>query len=265
MSDENPALTSKPPYAKYAFANPYNLATLGGLGAAALLTGNWWLGLLAAGFEVLWMVFAPDSRLLRRLWFDKRHATETAAAREAELAAKLAILPPAEADRCRALVAKHASINALARENPALTADLLGPDLQKLGDLVRAFTDLSITCARYREYLRTIDATAIERDRARYQEAVKQSKDPEKRALMQKNLSVLAQRQDKYEEIRGYLFSATGQLDLIENTFQLLADQIVTRRSPLELTGQLDDLINGVETAKTTAREAERMLQGIER
>jgi hypothetical protein len=238
---------------------------VGGLGAAALLTGNWWLGLVGVGFEALWMVFAPDSRLLRRLWFDKRHAAETAAAREAELAAKLAALPVAEAERCRALAAKQDSINALARENPALTASLLGADLQKLGDLVRAFTELSLTCARYHEYLRTVDVTAIEHERARYQEAAKQSKDPEKRELMQKNLNVLAQRKDKYEEIRGYLFSATGQLDLIENTFQLLADQIVTMRSPQELSGQLDDLLNGVETAKNTAREAERMLQGTER
>jgi hypothetical protein len=78
-------------------------------------------------------------------------------------------------------------------------------------------------------------------------------------------VSVLAQRKDKCEELRGYLFSASSQLDLIENTFQLLADQIVTMRSPQELTGQLDELMNGVESAKNTAREAERMLQGIER
>jgi len=265
MSDEKPALSSKPPYAKYAFANPYNLAILGGLNAAGLLTGNWWLALLGAGFETLWMVFAPDSRLLRRLWFDKRYAEETAAAREAELASKLVALPPAEADRCRALVAKQASINALARENPALTADLLGADLQKLGDLVRTFIDLSITGARYREYLRTIDVAAIERDLARYREAVAHRKDPEERGLIEKNVSVLAQRKDKCEELRGYLFSASSQLDLIENTFQLLADQIVTMRSPQELTGQLDELMNGVESAKNTAREAERMLQGIER
>jgi hypothetical protein len=263
MSDDKPA--PPPPYAKYAFANPYNLATIGGMGAAALLTGNWWLGLLAVGVEALWMVFAPDSRLLRRLWFDKRHAEETAAAREAELAAKLASLSEAEAGRCRALAAKQASINALARENPALTADLLGADLQKLGDLVRTFIDLSITCARYREYLRTIDIAAIERDLARYRDAVAKRKESEERELIQKNMSVLAQRKDKYEELRGYLFSASSQLDLIENTFQLLADQIVTMRSPQELTGQLDELLSGVESAKNTAREAERMLQGIER
>jgi hypothetical protein len=265
MSDEKIPLPSRPPYAKYAFVNPYNLAVLGGLGSAALLTGNWWLGLLGAGCEALWMVFAPDSRLLRRLWFDKRHAEETAAAREAELTSKLATLPGAEANRCRALAAKQESIHALARENPALTADLLSPDLQKLGDLVRAFIDLSLTCARHREYLRGVDIVAIDRDLARYQESVAHSKDPEKRALAQKNLSVLAQRKDKYEELRGNLFSASSQLDLIENTFQLLADQIVTMRSPQELTGQLDDLLQGVETAKNTAREAERMLQGIER
>ena len=37
-----------------------------------------------------------------------------------------------------------------------------------------------------------------------------------------------------------------GQLDLIENSFQLIADQIVTMQSPHELTGQLDELLDGV-------------------
>ena len=46
-------------------------------------------------------------------------------------------------------------------------------------------------------------------------------------------------------------------MELIENTFGLLADQIVTMRSPRELSGQLDDLADGVEAVKTTARETD--------
>jgi hypothetical protein len=62
----------RPPYAKYAFKNPYNLSLLLGAGAAAAATGNWWLAIAGAGMEALWMLFAPDSKLLRKLAWDKR-------------------------------------------------------------------------------------------------------------------------------------------------------------------------------------------------
>ena len=52
-----------------------------------------------------------------------------------------------------------------------------------------------------------------------------------------------------------------GQLDLIENTFQLIADQIVTMQSPKELSGQLDELLEGVEAIKQSARDTEAMLE----
>ena len=87
----------------------------------------------------------------------------------------------------------------------------------------------------------------------------------EKRTLAQKNMQVLLKRKDKYGEIRGYLSTARGQLELIENTFRLLADQIVTMRSPTELSGQLDELLDGVEAVRQTARETDRLLQAIER
>src|SRR5438045_3704873 len=141
--------------------------------------------------------------------------------------------------RCLALREKQDQINKLTQENPAFTVDLLSGELQKLDDLVRAFVELSVTCARYQQYLESVDVDEIERDLRRYEQIVERSPDqPEKRTLAQKNLAVLQKRKDKYGEIRGYLSSARGQLELIENTFRLLADQIVTMRSPQELSGQ---------------------------
>ena len=64
------------PYARYAFWNPYNVSLfLGGviLGAA---TGHGWLSVLTCAAEVMWMILAPDSRLLRALWFDRVFAAE---------------------------------------------------------------------------------------------------------------------------------------------------------------------------------------------
>jgi hypothetical protein len=265
MPDEKP----KRPYARYAFSNPYNYALMGGFASAALLTGNWWLGVAGAGMEALWMLFAPDSRLLRKAWFDKRFADEEQARRRAELDAKFRLLPDPEAMRCLALKEKQDQINALAAENPAFTVDLLSGELKKLDDLVRAFVELSVTCARYQQYLESVDGDEIERDLRRYQQIADSAQDQvaqaERRQLAQKNLAVLHKRKDKYGEIRGYLSSARGSLELIENTFRLLADQIVTMRSPTELTGQLDELLDGVEAVRQTARETDRLLQSVER
>lgn len=259
-ADEKP----RPPYARYAFKNPYNYAVMGGFASAALLTGNWWLGLAGAGVEALWMLFAPDSRLLRKLWFDKRHEEDVAAARKAELDAKFKLLPEADAMRCLALREKQEQINKLAQENPAFTIDLLSGELQKLDDLVRAFLELSVTCARYQEYLGSVDVDEIERDLRRYHQILDKG-EGDKRVLAQKNIAVLEKRKEKYAEIRGYLSSARGQLELIENTFRLLADQIVTMRSPTELSGQLDDLLDGVEAVRQTTRETDKLLQAVER
>src|SRR5947209_1069184 len=214
-SDEKP----RPPYARYAFKNPYNYAVMGGFASAALLTGNWWLGLAGAGAEAIWMLFAPDSRLLRKLWFDKRHQEDLDAARKAELDAKFKLLPEGDAMRCLALREKQEQINKLANENPAFTIDLLSGELQKLDSLVRSFVELSLTCARYQDYLKSVDIDEIERDLRRYQQIIdKSANDPEKKTLAQKNMQVLLKRKDKYGEIRGYLSTARGQLELIENT-----------------------------------------------
>ncbi|MDB4965077.1 MAG: hypothetical protein JWN44_766 [Myxococcales bacterium] len=260
MSDEK----SRPPYARYAFKNPYNYAVLGGFASAAVLTGNWWLGLAGAGAEALWMLFAPDSRLLRKVWWDKQHASEEETRKRAELDAKFKLLPEADAMRCLALREKQDQINKLAEENPAFTVDLLSGELRKLDDLVRAFLELSVTCARYQDYLQSVDVDEIERDLRRYHQIVDKG-EADKRTLAQKNIAVLEKRKEKYGEIRSYLSSARGQLELIENTFRLLADQIVTMRSPTELSGQLDELLDGVEAVRQTTRETDRLLQAVER
>ena len=81
--------------------------------------------------------------------------------------------------------------------------------------------------------------------------------------IARKNLAVIMKRFDKMKEIHRYLRVARGQLDLIEQSFQLIADQIVTMQSPQELTGQLDELLDGVESIKETAADTEKMLNPL--
>ena len=55
----------KSPYLKMAFTNPYNLSLFAGALAAAGLTLNPVLAVVALGLEGLWLLHAPDSKRLQ--------------------------------------------------------------------------------------------------------------------------------------------------------------------------------------------------------
>jgi hypothetical protein len=75
---------------------------------------------------------------------------------------------------------------------------------------------------------------------------------------------VILKRIDKLREIHNYMGVARSQLDLIENSFRLISDQVVTMQSPAELSGQLDDLLDGVESVKQTAVDTERIMSTLQ-
>jgi len=77
------------------------------------------------------------------------------------------------------------------------------------------------------------------------------------------NVAVLEKRRERIAELRRFVEKARGQMELIENTFQLLGDQVVTMSSPGELGGQLDELIDGVEAVRSTAREAAAFIESV--
>jgi hypothetical protein len=125
--------------------------------------------------------------------------------------------------------------------------------------------ELAITCGRYEDYLQTIDAGSLERNRRDYERrAGNENLTQQERDIAKKNMAVILKRIDKLREIQNYLGVARSQLDLIENSFRLIADQIVTMQSPSELSGQLDDLLDGVESIKQTAIDTDKLLAGIE-
>jgi hypothetical protein len=236
---------------------------LGALAASAI-TLNPFLAIAALGLEGLWLLHAPESKLLKRiLWdpkFEKiRHALEQQALEE-----RLQALPEHKRARVEYLVARQQEIRRLAAQNPSFTGELLRGELVKTGRLVEAFLEMSLTCARYEEYLGSINLSDLERDRQRWERAVEQAKEEGPQVeIAKKNLAIIIKRQERLTEIRNYLAIAHGQLDLIENSFQLIADQIVTMQSPQELSGQLDELLDGVESIKQTAADTEKLLNSL--
>jgi len=255
------ALSEKHPYLRMAFANPYNLSLVLGSIAVATIIQEPLLALTALSAEALWLVLAPGSALLQRLLWDP--ALERAR-RETEgkaRAAFLAALDPGERGRVDKLVERQEAIRNLAALNPSFTGDLLRNELSKTNRLVDAFVEMALNCARYEQYLASIDPSELERDRDDYSDAARRGDPGDQRTqISQKNLEIVNKRLDRMAEIRRYLSVAKGQLDLIENSFQLIADQIMTMQSPKELSGQLDELLDGVEAIREAALDTERIL-----
>jgi hypothetical protein len=248
-------------YVKAAFANPYNISLLAGGLVASALTLNPLLAIVTVGLEVLWITNAPGSKKLREwLWDPQFEAEENKAAQEAR-AAQLHSLDEVDRERVVELLARQQEINGLAAQNPSFTGELLRTELTKTDRLVEAFIEMAATCSRYETYLDSTNLSELERDRRRWEQIVNDQSIHDSQAdIAAKNLTVIMKRFEKMKEINSYLTLARGQLDLIENSFQLIADQIVTMQSPQELTGQLDELLDGVESIKQTAADTERIL-----
>jgi hypothetical protein len=260
------ALLDRNPYLKLAFTNPYNLSLFAGALAAAGITLNPVLAILALGLEGLWLLHAPDSKRLRHLLWDPRFEKLKKALDAQERAERLKNVGAEERQRVETLVARQEEIQRLAAQNPSFTGDLLRGELVKTDRLVDAFVEMAVTCGRYEAYLKTVDTDDLERDRQRYAQAAKAGPlDDPRTTIAKKNLAIVARRLEKVQEIRSYLSVARGQLDLIENSFQLIADQIVTMQSPQELSGQLNELLDGVEAIRQTARDTENILASVEK
>ncbi len=260
MADATDSKKKRRPYAKYAFHNIYNYALMGAVGAVAIVTGTWIPLAIGAGLEAMWMLNAPGSKLLQKTWFDKVHDEKEQAETRARRGELLKLLGPEDVARVGRLQDKQREILKQAEDNPQFTLDLLRSELLKLDKLVDGYIELAVNTTRYEQYLANIAFEDLEEELRRYSRAAEKEEDPQLRRTAKKNLEVLMTRQSKLAELRKYTQGARAQLDLIENTFRLIGDQILTMHSPAELGGQLDELMDGVEAVRSTATEHRQLL-----
>ena len=262
--DKNPRAEG-PPYARYAFLNPYNLSLLAGAGVTAAATGHWGIALVAAASEAIWMLFAPDSKVLRKVWFDKVWEQAQKDDLEARQNQKFLKVSPPDQARAIALRDQRARILQLAADNPSFTVELLQGELAKLDELLEDFLDLAAVCARCENQLRGFDLAALQRSWHFYQDQVKKyPANDDRREVAEKNMEVLLQRKNRMEQMQKNLQTARGHMDLMENSFRLLGDEIVTMADPSELVARLDDLRIGVQAIRESAQDTEQVYEEME-
>jgi len=247
----------EPPYARYAFLNAYNLTLFGGAVAGGLITGHHWVVVLACGLETLWMIFAPDSKILQKVWFEPAFARAERAFAEERCRAKVEQLVGNDRARLLHLATQKEAIERLARDNPSLAVDLLKEELAKLDALLEDFVDLGVSAGRTEQHATTFDFGAMRRSWHIHEEQAKRHPigDP-RREVAEKNLAVLRQRRQRYDDLTRSIQVVRGQMELIEQTFRLLADEILTMASPNELGGRIDELRVAVDAVRETADES---------
>jgi hypothetical protein len=252
----------EPPYARYAFLNPYNLSLLVGAGAAAAATGHWWMAVCGVAGEAIWMLFAPESKLLQRVWFDKVWSQSRADAIQAQQDEKLKQLEPVDENRVLYLREQKERIHQLARENPSLTVELMQSELTKLEGLINDFIDLALGCTRTERHLASFDLKSMEESWHFYRTQVERMPEGDKRrTVAKKNMEVLQQRRKRWEDLKKSAQTARGQMELMENTFKLLGDEIVTMSTPEALGARLEDLRIGVEAIREASVGEEELYE----
>lgn len=257
---------SERPYLRYAFLNPYNLTLLFAGVAAGFLTGHHWLVVVTCGAEGLWLIFAPDSTILQRVWFDPAFDYASRIDREESRKQKIARLSANDVPRVARLLEQKQLIERLAQDNPSLAVDLLQTELVKLDSLLDDFVDLGLAANRSETHSLTFDFDAMRRSWHVHDRLVKSHPPGDRRReVAEKNLDVLRRRRARYDELVRQLQVLRGQMELIEQTFRLLADEILTMGSPRELGGRIDELRVAVDAVRETAGDAyEEMFEGEE-
>ncbi len=257
----------KPSYFKFAFANPYNLTLFGGAMAAAFLTFSPIIGIAGIALEALWLLHGSQSGFMQRWLWDPMFENQKTEFLKQQRMRLVDAMSPEGKQRVMNLLAREQQIKDLAASNPSFTGDLLRNELAKSSNLVNAYIDLGINCSRYETYLQSVNLVDLETQRNKYQKYLETletgSAGSAEAQLLKKNLAVVEKRIERVDEINSYLKIAYGQISLIENSFQLIADQIVTMQSPNELSGQLDELLDGVESIKATTNQTEEVLKTL--
>jgi hypothetical protein len=243
-----------------ALLNVWNAVIVVGGAAAAAATGKLWILSATAAAEAAWLGLAAHPILNRKL-FAGQYAAEDAAFAAKERAALVATLPTEDKDRLGRLELRRTDILSAARQNKSLEGAFAAADLYKLDELVNGFLDLASACARWERYLRAVDYDDLEGELRKAETDAGRALDDDGRSLARKNLAVLTARKDQLGDMRRKVGNARAQLDLIENSFKLIGDQVLVMRSPSPSLGrELDDLIVGVEAIREMTRDDDKLL-----
>ncbi|MBX3276720.1 MAG: hypothetical protein KF868_01835 [Acidobacteria bacterium] len=124
------------------------------------------------------------------------------------------------------------------------------PQVRELETTWEAFVDLLDEYRRRRNHLRSINRQAIE-NQLRQAERAAEFSDEATRQLHEKNVAILRRRIQTFDDIERSVKRVEAQLQMIENFFGLVNDQVVTMPTPEHISAlDFDTLLSSIETTR---------------
>ncbi|MBL8169717.1 MAG: hypothetical protein JNJ50_16285 [Acidobacteria bacterium] len=124
------------------------------------------------------------------------------------------------------------------------------PQVRELESTWEAFVDLLDEYRRRKNHLRTINRQAVE-NQLRQAERSMQFADAATRPLHEKNVELLRRRLQTFDDIERSVKRVEAQLQMIENFFGLVNDQVVTMPTPEHILSlDFDGLLSSIEMTK---------------
>ena len=261
---------------KEAFTEAYNVFALTGVFALSAVAWDIKPLIIGLGLEALYMIFMPDSQFYKRLLNIRRGKQEKSSDEIDEGSSKenktafIEKINPMLYGKYKKLEKLHSEIIDRYNQTNKKTAELLKPELTKVTYLLDSYLNFLETYVRYRNYLDKVNARTIQADIDRLSKEVfdmgfKDPQNNEIKKIKQKNVDILTKRKERINKMENTLGTINAQLEIIEDTLNLINDQVVALDSPQSLGVELDDLVSGVENTENSIAETNKLLAELSR
>jgi len=248
-------------YVKEAAKLQYNWIALAGIAGFALVSGSALPLLLGAGLELMYLSVVPHNPRFQRLVRSWKYAEEQRVANR-RLNAMYQEIP----QEMRVRYARLDSVCKAIRQNYGAlssTSQMFAEQMEdKLQGLLQGYVRLLHAAWQHREYLRTTDLVAVQRELAQLQKS-EDSAVPKVQEINRKRVEILNKRVEKFSKIRENCAVIDAQCAAIEDVLGLIKDQSVTMRDPQQMTEHLDGLVKDVEQTEETVREVESVFNNV--
>lgn len=202
-------------------------------------------GALAA--EAAYLTVVPASSFYRRL-VDQRRRKKLEAARNKQREALIRTFDPREREAVEYLSWMKEQIASNFRKFARLRED--PPQVRELQVAWEAFVDLLDEYRRRKNHLRTINRQAVENQLRQAERQVVYA-DEATRPMHEKNVEILRRRLQTFDDIERSVKRVEAQLQMIENFFGLVNDQVVTMPTPEHISSlDFDSLLSSIEMTK---------------
>lgn len=266
----------KPNYYKEAFTEVLNLLIILSVAITAIL-GFKAFALIGLVVEIIYMIKVPTMiQYQRAVNLRNNYQEELANTGLKESRRQLFNLHESVREKCLKLENKYNEIIRSAAKKPDVIM-MMSKELEQLEYLLENYISFSETLANYTTYLNenSVENLNSEINDIKHRinhcfEGLKDNNDldlihkrMEKKTLLKNNLSVMQKRIEKIKEVRGLSETLKAELDVIENTFYLIGDYIVTFSPGEHLNVDLNSIVHNVENTGKIVKDTQKEMSKL--